>query len=218
MTATRLAPPLTRAPNGRRVVLLIATLLALPFLAAALLWQSGWQPGRGINHGELLVSAGRPILQLSENQLQRVDDGNTDGLQKIAGNATLPSDRPVLGHWLLALAVPAECGTACVDQLQLGGQVQRSLNKNMARLRRALLGPRLDDPATLAALAGRWPGLVMARTDAAAWQTLGGARIAAPQLLVIDPQGRLVLRYSPAPDPRGLRRDLERLLKYSWLG
>lgn len=246
-------PTITSAPprNGHRVVALIAVLLSLPFVAATLLWQFGWQPGRQINHGELLATSGRPLLQIHESDLSRRDfpgapashalrgSGNDDSLrsshgdsfqspqrdslrsQKIRGNAALatsgPADSAMLGHWLLALVVPGQCTADCLDQLHLARQVQVSLNKDMARLRRALIGPQLDDPAQLAEAQRRWPDLLIARPTAAGWQTLG-AGASAPQLVLIDPQGVLVLRYPPTPDARGLRRDVERLLKYSWLG
>jgi hypothetical protein len=102
-----------------------------------------------------------------------------------------------------------------VAQLQLARQIQVSLNKDMVRLSRGLVGPALDDTAALAA---HWPDLAIARADDQAWRTLGGERITAPQLFLIDPQGRLVLRYTATPDPKGIRRDVERLLKYSWNG
>ena len=119
------------------------------------------------------------------------------------------------GRWMLALAVPGECGADCVAQLALARQVQVSLNKDMVRLARGLVGPQLHDTTAHAA---RWPDLAIGHADDVAWRTLGGERITAPQLFLIDPQGRLVLRYTAAPDPKGVRRDVERLLKYSWNG
>jgi hypothetical protein len=252
-------PPLAvvRPRNGHRVVALIFALLSLPFVVATLLWQFGWQPGRQINHGQLLATSGRPVLQIHESDLLRRDfrrspasdsgspggdslalsqddsrrlsegdstrssDGDSLRSQKIAGNAALataaPAETAILGHWLLALVVPDQCTADCLAQLHLARQVQVSLNKDMVRLRRALIGPQLDDPEVLSEAMQRWPDLLIARPSAAGWQTLG-ADVSAPQLVLIDPQGVLVLRYPPSPDPRGLRRDVERLLKYSWLG
>ena len=216
-------PATTRRTSGRRVVARVAALSSLPFVLATLLWHLGWQPGRAINHGELLATADRPLRQLQESDLAKwIAPPAPLPPQKISGNATLPvagpATKPVFGHWLLAVAVPAECTQPCLDQLHLARQVQVSLNKNMARLQRALIGPQLADNATLAAVQSRWPDLLIAQANATGWQTLGGDALDQPQLLLIDPQGVLVLRYAPTPDPKGLRRDVERLLKYSWLG
>lgn len=242
-------PAMSSAPprNGPRVVALIFALLSLPFGLATLLWQFGWQPGRQINHGELLATRGGPVLQIHESDLSRQDvprssdmatgspgdslalsvdslrspPGDALRSQKIVSNAawatTGPAETAILGHWLLALVVPEQCTADCLAQLHLARQVQVSLNKDMARLRRALIGPQLDDPAVLTEAMRRWPDLLIARPTATGWQTLG-AGAAAPQLVLIDPQGVLVLRYPPTPDARGLRRDVERLLRYSWLG
>jgi hypothetical protein len=161
------------------------------------------------------------FLRSSRGDSLRSSHGDSIRSQKIGGNAALttaaPAETAILGHWLLALVVPDQCTADCLAQLHLARQVQVSLNKDMARLRRALIGPRLDDPAVLAEAQKRWPDLLIARPSATGWQTLG-ADVSAPQLVLIDPQGVLVLRYPPRPDARGLRRDVERLLKYSWLG
>lgn len=191
-----------RRRAGRRTALLVAALLVLPFALATLLWGSGWQPSGRVNHGELLLRDDLPLRQLTPGHLQPA-----------------ATARPLLdGRWALVLAVPGECGANCATQLHLARQVQVSLNKEMTRLNRGLLGPQLADEATLAALAARWPDLAIARADGAAWAQFGGEAVTAPRLFVLDPQGRLVLRYPPAPDPQGVRRDLERLLKYSWTG
>lgn len=193
---------------------LIAGLLALPFIIAFLLWHFGWQPGRAGNHGQLLAGANLPVLQLQENHFQKI---STDATFSPAGAEKGLAPDTMLGHWLLALAVPAECDADCLAQLQLARQVQVSLNKEMTRLKRGLIGPQLKDLAALKAAQQRWPDLRIARLDGAAWPTLRSAD-GAPHLYLIDPRGQLVLRYPAAPDPKGVRRDLERLLKYSWLG
>jgi hypothetical protein len=195
--------PAPAVAAGRRMLCLIAGLLALPFVVAALMWQFGWQPGRTGHHGELLAGAGMPARMLQEGQLQALGPGQAAA--------------PLLGHWLLALAVPAECDAACMAQLDLARRVQVSLNKDMVRLKRAVVGPQLHDAGAIGVALQRWPDLRVARLAAAAWPGLQSAD-GLPHLVLIDPQGRLVLRYPAAPDARLMRRDLERLLKYSWLG
>ena len=225
-----------RQAAGRRTFALIAALLCLPFVVATLLWASGWRPERQINHGELLLADHLPVRQLTVHNFQkngRDAAGPSQGGAAPSGGASAasrgasphaagPSPHATPGHptlfdgrWMLALAVPGECGADCVAQLALARQVQVSLNKDMVRLARGLIGPQLHDTAAHAA---RWPDLAIGHADDVAWRTLGGERITAPQLFLIDPQGRLVLRYTAAPDPKGVRRDVERLLKYSWNG
>ena len=35
---------------------------------------------------------------------------------------------------------------------------------------------------------------------------------------IIDPLGNVMMRYPQEPEMQGMLRDLERLLKYSWVG
>jgi len=37
-------------------------------------------------------------------------------------------------------------------------------------------------------------------------------------VIIVDPDGRAMMRYAPGADAKGIRTDLERLLKYSWIG
>ena len=38
------------------------------------------------------------------------------------------------------------------------------------------------------------------------------------RVYVIDPMGQIILRYAPDADPRGILKDMERLLRYAWAG
>jgi hypothetical protein len=37
-------------------------------------------------------------------------------------------------------------------------------------------------------------------------------------VVIVDPAGMAMMRYAPGADANGIRADLERLLKYSWIG
>ena len=41
----------------------------------------------------------------------------------------------------------------------------------------------------------------------------GGHRV-----YVVDPEDRIILRYASDADPRGILKDMERLLRYAWAG
>lgn len=44
----------------------------------------------------------------------------------------------------------------------------------------------------------------------------GLGRLPSGSVVLVDPNGLAMMRYPPGADPRGMRADLERLLKYSW--
>jgi hypothetical protein len=44
------------------------------------------------------------------------------------------------------------------------------------------------------------------------------ADLPAGTVVIVDPNGLAMMRYAPGADAKGIRADLERLLKYSWIG
>lgn len=75
---------------------------------------------------------------------------------------------------------------------------------------------RLDELRRVrASLAREWRRTEHLRLDAAP-AALG--QLPAGTVVIVDPEGRAMMRYAPAAEPKGIRADLERLLKYSWIG
>lgn len=188
---------------ARRAILLVVSLLVLPFAIALGLYYFGWRPGSTGNYGELL----QPPLKLPTQGLRR-DDGRP-----------LPTAE-LRGKWLLVLASDAPCAVLCQQRLHDLRQIQVSMNKEMGRLSRVWLGRTVADDPALPALKRAYPDLVIAAPEPGLagqdWRTVltdGQLR-----LYVVDPLGNLVLRYPETPDLPRLRRDVERLLKYSWVG
>lgn len=131
-------------------------------------------------------------------------------------NPPLPLPESVLrstaesrGKWLLLLQVSGPCTAECAGRLDEMRRIQVSLNKEMGRLRRVIVSDQPDDPQ-LAAVRQAQPDLLLAAAPA------GG--LAADPLLIADPQGRLIMSYPPAADAKGIRADLDRLLKFAWAG
>lgn len=183
--------------NGLPMLALIVGLLALPFAIAAGLYYAGWQPRTG-QHGELLV----PPRPLPANGLQR-----TDG-------QPLPTAE-LHGKWLLALSLDGPCDDDCLRRIDEMRRIQVSLNKDMGRLRRLVLGRPGADPG-LAAAARQQPDLLTAVAPAG-W--LGDTRPAAGRRLhLVDPLGRRVIDYPSTVAPKDVRADLQRLLKFAWSG
>lgn len=190
-----LAPPARASRNGLPMLALIVGLLALPFAIAAGLYFAGWQP-RTAQHGELLA----PPQPLPASGLLRAD-----------GQA-LPTAE-LHGKWLLALSLDGPCDDGCRHRIDEMRRIQVSLNKDMGRLRRLVLGRPGADPG-LAAAAGQQPDLLTAVAPAG-W--LGDAR-PGPRLHIIDPLGRRVMDYPATAEAKDVRADLLRLLKFAWSG
>jgi hypothetical protein len=180
------------------MLLLVASLLALPFVIAAGLYFVGWQPARTTNHGHL------------HSPPQALPPG---GLRSAYGQP-LPTAE-LGGKWLLMLSGSGPCNAACVERIDEMRRIQVSLNKEMARLRRVVLTDRAGD-AELAAARRRQPDLVVAEAPAD-WLP-GSGDTPDYRLHIVDPQGRLVMDYPVDVAARGVRADLDRLLKFAWTG
>jgi cytochrome oxidase Cu insertion factor (SCO1/SenC/PrrC family) len=187
-------------------MLLVTALLALPFIVAFALYWFEWRPAKLANHGQLI----EPVRALPETGLTLVD------------GRPLPTAE-LRRKWTLVMLAPTPCASACQQDLQQIRQVQVALNKEMVRLRRVLLGSSVADLRTdpaLAEIQRSYPDLIIAAPSAdetgVIWRTtLDGAGY---RFYVIDPLGNVMMRYTDKPEMRGMLRDLERLLKYSWVG
>lgn len=128
---------------GRRMLLLLVAVLALPFAAAAVLIAAGWRPAAAPHYGELLPPAAPLAL---------------DELNILAG----PEKSALAGRWLLVAVEPQACTADCVRRLDALRRLHVALYKAMPRVKRVLLAPAapslVQPDLTIAALAS-WPAL-----------------------------------------------------------
>lgn len=198
-----MSPPHRPLTSGRRAVLLATLLLVAPFAVAFGLHWFKWRPTNTGNHGTLI----QPPRPLPENGLREAD------------GRPLPT-ADLRGKWLLVLAGDGPCEADCTRQLHLMRQIQIAQNKEMSRLRRVWLSAGAARDPLLPQLRQQYPELVVAIPpggDAAtAWRyALDGSSY---RLYLVDPLGNAMMRYAPETDPTHVRKDLERLLRYSWVG
>lgn len=194
------AAPLPRPGSGLVTLALIVTLVVLPFTVASGLHLSGWRPARTGNHGTLL-SPPRPLPAA--------------GLQTRHGEPLATAE--LHGKWLLVLAGHAPCAAECAGQIDEMQRIQVSLNKHMGRLRRVVLTGSGDD-RRLDDIAQGQPDLLVAVAPPGWLPGTGEPADAAYRLYIADPQGNLMMAYSPDVTGKAVRADLERLLRFAWSG
>lgn len=185
-------------PNGRwRTLGLLALLFAMPFVAAGSLYLSGWRPAASAAHGALV----EPPLSLA-----RVVLGEEAG--KPVRLASLGA------RWTLLYAGPADCPEACLRSLYAMRQVHVAQGREQPRVQRIFVAAGAVLSQRQAELLHRFPGM-----HVVAGQAANPAGDAWPgKILLLDPQGNLVMTYAGDADPAGMRKDLARLLAYSWVG
>lgn len=176
--------------RNRNALLLIAVMVFGSFLVAAALRFSGWQPAGMKNKGEMLQPPGD--LRMLAPQL-------ADGSQY--------QWQPVLRHWRILVAAPADCTSQCRQLAENLDKIWQLSGRDADRVELLWLGPLpegLADNSRLQAL-----------QDSAALRAAlpGAAGATAPMTYIVDPNGFAILRYQPGHDPGDLRYDLVKLLK-----
>jgi hypothetical protein len=177
--------------HNRWKLVAIASLFALPVLAAFVLHQAGYEPRAERNYGTLLDPPQDFRAVLATDGAGATVDWNT-----------------AAGVWHVLLRAPAHCDASCVAAIDGLHRIWIGLGRKAARVEMHYVGT--PDAAALAALAA-FPQM---RVVSLAPDTLPPATDgAAPAAWAVDPNGWLVLRYDPGFDPIGLRNDLKRVIR-----
>lgn len=191
--------------KGRRLLVFLVVLFVLPILVVLAMYRFDYRPG-GSSHGELIAPP--KALQLSPV---------ADLHGKPFGNAQWKA------KWSLVYVSAAGCATECQEQIHLLRQIHVSLNKEIDRVQRVLIVPSFTDQAELTLIQQNYPDLIVLAGPAAAslaqqFDLPGKPAMAAGRVYLVDPLGNLMMSYPSGYQPKGLREDMTRLLKYSWVG
>jgi cytochrome oxidase Cu insertion factor (SCO1/SenC/PrrC family) len=189
---------------GRRRLLLLAALFALPLVAASVLYFSGWRPARTANFGTL-IEPPRPIAAGTFRTL----DGGTLAFSALRGK------------WTLVYIGEAECTSPCIAELYKMRQAVAAQGREAGRVQRVfvvtdnkaldLLRYTLKDYPGMQVLVGPAGDIVRLVRQFAPQEPAGG-------IYLMDPLGNVMLKYLPDADATGLRKDLARLLRVSQVG
>ena len=175
----------------------------MPLAAAIWLYfASGWRPGGGAEHGELID----PPRLLPETPLARADGGAASA--DVLKNA-----------WMLVFVEDEACAERCRAALVDMRQARLALDKDAGRVKRVLLhagdccesGFGADEPDLLVLAAA---GPAGAELRALFPPAAGGGR----GIYIVDPHGNLMMSYPASGAASGIFKDLERLLRLSHIG
>ena len=193
-----------RRRSGRLRLALLALLFLAPPLAAFLVYVvvPEWIPQERVNHGTLVTPA-RPLPQLD-----LVD----------AAGAPVP-DAALRGKWSLILLGGPACAATCRERLWVTRQVRLALDKKRQRVQRVYLAPEAVMLAGLELDAAHRDLLVLADAGEPGARAAEFFGAPAPDTLVLtDPNGNWLMVYAGDLDPKGLLKDLKRLLRFSRIG
>lgn len=154
------------------------------------------------NVGELIT----PVKQARDLFLTSLDTQQSFKGDKLAGK------------WQFMYIPPLACDEACHESIAMMGQIHHSLNKSATRLERMLVlldFHKIEDFKT-------YNKKYSLRTESYS-QTLGSIgdkakRDEVGEFYIIDPKGHIMMYYTGNTPPKGILKDLNKLMKASKIG
>lgn len=209
---TTMAEP-TKSPTspeqvrrGRRMALLLFAVGFGPMVLATIMYYTGWMNPDEISSNGILI---QPPVAVEELQLNGADGQPfTDRFGPEVEGA----------EWLMLVAA-GPCTAECEELLYLARQVNIALGKNADRLSRAAYLEQIPDD-----LAARWDDeyatmeqLKSQSGSLPAWPD-GVEPDRAPEILLVDPFGNIMMRYNSGHSGKQMLEDLKQLMKLSQIG
>lgn len=199
--------PNKRARNS--VILLVVVFLA-PVIISTLMYRNiDSLNTKGVsNHGDL-ISPARPLPAFSFDKL---DGGKLDS-------------EYLKRKWTLVYIDSGECDEVCRDSIYKIRQIRLATGDGMRRIQRLLLLTDTRGQDKLKAYLKDYEGMETGiAVGAAAHKLLKEFTVddknapAAKRIYIVDPIGNLMMKYDPGAEPKGVIKDMNRLLRFSQVG
>jgi len=189
--------------KGRRVFVYMLIFFLVPIVVVIMMYQLNWKPS-GASLGELVTP---PRLLASTLELKTSE--------ALAVSPVFWKER-----WSIVY-VAENCERACLDKLAAMRQLHVSLYKDMVRAQRVLI----TSSQNVTAIKRDYPDLLVINQPASALASLAqqfqleGENIkTSNRLYLVDPLGHLMMSYQATVPLSDVRKDVARLLRYSWAG
>ena len=192
--------------KNQRTIIILALMTAIPFSIAWYLTKNpDFQP-MATNKGDLIT----PAVTTERSDLMGVDDFSVQNIKELEG------------HWVILNIIPnKECNQLCIDTIHATKQLRLMLNKDLPRVRRAVIlvqgvqeesfQPWWDADDRLLKVKPSSGLLEKIKQKVAAELTDG-------MIILMDPLGNLMMQYKSGFDPYAVKSDLKKLLRISQIG
>jgi cytochrome oxidase Cu insertion factor (SCO1/SenC/PrrC family) len=194
---------LAQQRKGRLVLILMLTFFVVPLVVVMMMYKFNWMP-----HSESMGDLVRPARLLNSEP----------ALQEANGQA-LPGDFWKT-RWSIVY-VADDCQAACLAKLHDMRQLHASLYKDMPRAQRVLITRTQD----IAAIKRDYPDLIVLNQPAehlapftAQFKVAEEDVATSNRLYLVDPLGHFMMSYSSDMPLATVRKDVARLLRFSWAG
>lgn len=189
--------------RGRLILICMLIFFITPIIAVIAMYKLDWRP-KGESVGELVTPpkaiAINPALTHS--------------------NDTKVSLSQLKDKWSM-IYVTAECDMQCKNKLHQMRQLHVSLYKEIPRMQRVLITTSQD----VTDIANNYPELIIINQPSDAvlafsqqFNIGSEAALNSHRIYLSDPLGQLIMSYQTSTSPALVRKDITRLMKYSWTG
>ena len=203
--------------GAKPLIIILCVVFALPPLLSWYLFNYtdlGQNASGGSQHGVLIV----PPRPLPDWPL--IDPAGDSAGDPVGDPASDPGGIGLHGKWTLLSLLHGNCAHSCARNLYKMRQLRLATGKHARRVQRALLVANGNPDALSPAQLQEYPGQLLlfpAAADITTWFALSDADnpFTPGRLYLVDPQGNLMMSYADTTEPKGIIKDLTRLLKYS---
>ena len=189
--------------RGRLMLLCMLIFFVTPIIAVIAMYKMDWRP-KGESIGELVV----PAKLLTMNYALMSSDGSVV-------QPDLWKDK-----WSMVY-IAGSCEAPCKDKLHNLRQLHVSLYKEIPRMQRVLI----TTSQNVKQIKQDYPDMLILNQPATEITALSDqfnvnneSSMTADRIYLVDPLGHFMMSYAPATDPALIRKDITRLMRYSWAG
>ena len=188
--------------QGRWMLLLLVFFFSVPILAVLLMHHYNWHP-QGRSHGDLIM----PRALIVPGKL-------------MTAQGVYVAPELLKNKWSMVY-VARSCEAACEERLYIMRQLHASFAKDISRVQRILIASDAD----FKSLHQQYQDMVMLNhpeNEVAALRNQFDLENipagSANRIYLVDPLGNLMMSFSDEVAPADIRKDMTRLLAYSWAG
>ncbi len=196
--------------RGKNSVILLVVVFVAPVIISTLMYKNmGSLDTKGVfNHGDL-ISPPRPLPAFSFDKLAA---GKLDS-------------EYLKRKWTLVYIDSGDCDAVCRDSIYKIRQIRLATGDGMRRIQRVLLLTDTRGQDALKTYLKDYKGMETAiAVGTAAHALFKEFKIddkdvpVAKRIYIVDPIGNLMMKYEPGAEPKGIIKDLNRLLRFSQVG
>jgi len=192
--------------KNQYIVFFMALIFITPLVIVMLMYRFDWHPN-SYSYGELV----KPIIKINvpdyfENAKNYSKENIVTGLMR--------------DKWSLVY-LTNECKSVCENRLYELRQIHVSFDKDIPRVQRILI----TSDKNINKIQEKYPDLIILNSPleevaklTLQFDTPKYKAINSENVYVVDPMSNLMMVYSNRIKPQEIRKDIIRLLKYSWAG